>query len=154
MGHALARSALGFGVARAALGIGESGNFPAAIKATAEWFPRKERALATGIFNAGSNVGAILTPLFVPWLVLTWGWQAAFIVIGSLGFLWLILWLAVYREPDKHPKLSKAELDYIRSDEKETRVRVRWVELLRYRQTWAFVIGKFMTDPIWWFYLY
>ena len=154
MSHAFARSATGFAVARAALGLGESGNFPASIKTTAEWFPKKERALATGIFNAGSNVGAILTPLLVPWIALTWGWQTAFVVTGSLGFIWILLWLAVYRDPDEHPRVTRKELAFIRSDERETSVRVRWATLLGQRQTWAFLIGKFMTDPIWWFYLY
>jgi MFS transporter, ACS family, hexuronate transporter len=154
MAHAFARTAGGFAVARAALGLGESGNFPAAIKTTAEWFPKKERALATGIFNAGSNVGAIITPILVPWITLTWGWRMAFIATGMLGFIWLIFWLIVYRNPNDHPKLSKSELAYIRSDEPEATVKVRWLSLLGHRQTWAFLIGKFLTDPIWWFYLY
>lgn len=154
MAHAFARTAGGFAMARAALGLGESGNFPAAIKTTAEWFPKKERALATGIFNAGSNVGAIITPLLVPWIALTWGWQMAFIVTGMLGFIWLIVWLIVYRDPDGHPRLSQTELAYIRSDEPDATVKVRWLSLLGHRQTWAFLIGKFLTDPIWWFYLY
>ncbi|HJU67483.1 MAG TPA: MFS transporter [Gemmatimonadaceae bacterium] len=154
IGHAFARTATGFSVARAALGLGESGNFPGAIKAVAEWFPRKERALATGIFNAGSNVGAIITPLIVPWIALTWGWPMAFIVTGTLGLVWLIFWLWMYRAPEEHPKVTTAELAYIRSDPVESTVPVRWTSLLRHRQTWAFVLGKFMTDPIWWFYLY
>jgi ACS family hexuronate transporter-like MFS transporter len=154
IGHAFARTAAGFSVARAALGLGESGNFPGAIKATADWFPKKERALATGIFNAGSNVGAIVTPLMVPWIALTWGWPAAFIATGSLGFLWLAVWLALYREPEGHPKVSRAELAHIRSDPVERSESIPWLRLLGHRQTWAFVIGKFMTDPIWWFYLY
>jgi ACS family hexuronate transporter-like MFS transporter len=154
MGHAIARSATGFSVARAALGLGESGNFPGAIKTVADWFPKKERALATGIFNAGTNVGAILTPLIVPWIALTWGWQWAFIATGALGFVWLIFWLAMYREPEQHPRVSPAELAYIRSDPVELPGSVPWLSLLTYRQTWAFLIGKFMTDPIWWFYLY
>lgn len=152
--HALARTAAGFSYARAALGLGESGNFPGAIKATADWFPRKERALATGIFNAGSNVGAILTPLLVPWIALTYGWQEAFVVTGCLGFIWLAFWLRVYRSPEQHPKLSADELAYIRSDSPEPNVSVPWRQLLVHRQTWAFVLGKFLTDPIWWFYLY
>jgi MFS transporter, ACS family, hexuronate transporter len=154
IGHAFARTATGFSVARAALGLGESGNFPGAIKSVAEWFPKQERALATGIFNAGSNIGAILTPLLVPWVALTWGWQWAFIAIGSLGFIWLAFWLLVYREPERHPKLSARELAYIRSDPVEPSEHVAWLPLLRHRQTWAFIIGKFLTDPIWWFYLY
>ena len=154
MAHALARGATSFSAARFALGVGESGNFPAAIKTVAEWFPTRERAFATGIFNAGSNVGAILTPIMVPWIALTWGWRAAFIVTGALGFLWLIAWLMVYRPPEEHPKIGAAELAHIRSDPSEPSFAVSWVQLLKYRQTWAFAIGKFMTDPIWWFYLY
>jgi ACS family hexuronate transporter-like MFS transporter len=154
MSHALARTANGFALARAALGLGESGNFPAAIKTTAEWFPKRERALATGIFNAGSNVGAIITPILVPWIALTWSWQAAFIATGMLGFGWLVFWLWLYREPAQHPKVSPAEMAFIRSDPVEPSVRVRWFALLGRRQTWAFLLGKFMTDPIWWFYLY
>jgi MFS transporter, ACS family, hexuronate transporter len=154
MGHALARTAGGFSVARAALGLGESGNFPAAIKATAEWFPRKERALATGIFNAGSNVGAIVAPILVPWVTLQWGWKWAFIVTGALGFVWLAFWLALYRSPEGHPRVSAAELAHIRSDPAERTESVPWLSLLRHKQTWAFFLGKFLTDPIWWFYLY
>jgi ACS family hexuronate transporter-like MFS transporter len=154
MAHALARSVLGFGVARVALGFGEAGNFPAGIKTVAEWFPKKERALATGIFNSGTNIGAIVTPLAVPWLTRRYGWQSAFIVTGALGFLWLIAWLVVYRSPDSHPSVSKAELAYIQSDPPERAAKIPWLQLLPHRQTWAFAIGKFMTDPIWWFYLF
>lgn len=154
MAHALARTAAGFSIARAALGLGESGNFPAAIKTVAEWFPKRERALATGIFNSGTNVGAILTPLLVPWIALNWGWQAAFVATGGLGFLWLFFWLWLYREPDAHPKVTAAEVALIRSDPIEPPIRVRWANLLTRRQTWAFLLGKFLTDPIWWFYLY
>jgi ACS family hexuronate transporter-like MFS transporter len=154
IGHAFVRTATGFSVARAALGLGESGNFPGAIKATAEWFPKRERALATGIFNAGSNVGAILTPAIVPWITLTYGWRAAFVVVGALGLGWLAFWLWLYRTPDTHPRLTSAERAYITSDAEETRGSVPWRSLLGHRQTWAFVIGKFLTDPIWWFYLY
>ena len=154
MAHALARGAASFSAARFALGVGESGNFPAAIKTVAEWFPTRERAFATGIFNAGSNVGAILTPIMVPWIALTWGWRAAFIVTGALGFLWLAAWLLIYRPPEEHPRVGAAELAHIRSDPSEPSFAVSWVQLLKYRQTWAFAIGKFMTDPIWWFYLY
>jgi ACS family hexuronate transporter-like MFS transporter len=154
MAHALARGAASFSAARFALGVGESGNFPAAIKTVAEWFPTRERAFATGIFNAGSNVGAILTPIMVPWIALTWGWRAAFIVTGALGFLWLIAWLLIYQPPENHPKVGAAELAHIRSDPSEPSFAVSWMQLLKYRQTWAFAIGKFMTDPIWWFYLY
>src|SRR5438105_2193134 len=154
MGHSLARSAFGFGVARFALGLGEGGNFPAAIKTVAEWFPKKERALATGIFNAGSNLGPIIVPLTVPWIVFHYGWQAAFIATGAAGFLWLLLWLPVYRRPEEHPRLSAAELAHIKSDPPEPSTRVPWLRLIPHRQTWAFAIGKFMTDPIWWFYLF
>ena len=154
MGHALARSAFGFGVARFALGLGEGGNFPAAIKTVAEWFPKKERALATGVFNAGSNLGPIIVPLTVPWIVFHYGWQSAFIATGAVGFLWLLLWLPVYRRPEEHPRLSAAELAHIKSDPPEPSTRVPWLRLIPHRQTWAFAIGKFMTDPIWWFYLF
>ncbi|HEY0810876.1 MAG TPA: MFS transporter [Longimicrobiales bacterium] len=155
MSFALARTPRGFAMARAALGLGESGNFPASIKTVAEWFPKKERALATGIFNAGSNVGAIAAPLIVPWIALTWSWQAAFIATGALGFVWLIFWLLVYRAPDQTSKVTPAELAHIRSDSAEPEnARIVWLKLLGHRQTWAFLLGKFMTDPIWWFYLY
>jgi MFS transporter, ACS family, hexuronate transporter len=154
MAHALARTVTGFGLARAALGVGESGNFPASIKTVAEWFPVRERAFATGIFNAGSNIGAVVTPLVVPWIALHYGWQGAFIATGVLGLVWLAFWLPVYRRPREHPRLSANELAYIESDASEPPIKVRWVSLFRYRQTWAFAIGKFLTDPIWWFYLY
>lgn len=154
MGHALARTAAGFSIARAALGLSESGNFPGAIKTVAEWFPKQERALATGIFNAGSNVGAIVAPLLVPVVALRWGWQWAFIATGGLGFLWLFAWLLIYRDPERHPRLSKRELAWIRSDPVESESSVPWLRLLQHRQTWAFVLAKFLTDPIWWFYLY
>jgi MFS transporter, ACS family, hexuronate transporter len=154
MAHAFARTAAGFSAARFALGLGESGNFPASIKTVAEWFPGRERAFATGIFNAGSNIGAIVTPIIVPWIALRWGWQEAFIATGALGFIWLVAWLLVYRPPEEHPKCSAAELALIRSDPIEPVHAVKWTQLLRHRQTWAFAIGKFLTDPIWWFYLY
>jgi MFS transporter, ACS family, hexuronate transporter len=155
MGHALASTVFGFGVARSFLGISESGNFPAAIKATAEWFPKKERALATGIFNSGANIGAVVAPAVVPWLTVTYGWQAAFVFTGAVGFVWLVFWIIFYEKPEHAKKLKKVELDYILSDPAEqVSEKVKWVKLLKYRQTWAFVIGKFMTDPIWWFYLY
>lgn len=152
--HALAKSVTGFSIARFALGIGESGNFPAAIKTVAEWFPKKERAFATGIFNAGSNVGAILAPLIVPWLALTWGWQSAFIVTGLAGLVWLAFWYPVYRRPAEHPKLSADELAYIESDPPESTTKVPWAKLLVFKQTWAFAVVKFLTDAIWWFYLF
>jgi ACS family hexuronate transporter-like MFS transporter len=152
--HSFARTVTGFGLARAALGVGESGNFPASIKTVAEWFPVRERAFATGIFNAGSNIGAIVTPLVVPWIALTWGWRAAFIATGALGFVWLLFWLPIYRRPEEHPKVSAAELALIRSDPQESIAPAKWSTLLKHRQTWAYAIGKFMTDPIWWFYLF
>lgn len=154
MGHALARSPFSFGTARFALGLGEAGNFPAAIKTVAEWFPKKERALATGIFNSGSNVGAIVAPLVVPAIAVSYGWQWAFVITGTLGFIWLVFWLMIYRRPEEHPKLSPAELAYIQSDPPEPMTKIPWARLIPHRQTWAFSIGKFMTDPIWWVYLF
>ncbi|MDB4916263.1 MAG: major facilitator superfamily 1 [Gemmatimonadetes bacterium] len=154
MSTALATTLPGFYAARAALGLGESGNFPSAIKATAEWFPKKERAFATGIFNAGTNVGAVITPIMVPYITLNWGWRWAFVVTGGLGFLWLIVWLIVYRTPEQHPKLSAAELAYIRSDPIERVTPVSYFRILGHRQTWAFILGKMITDPVWWFYLF
>ena len=154
IGTGFAHTVFGFSVARSALGIGESGNFPAAIKTIAEWFPRKERAFATGIFNSGANIGAVLAPILVPWLMVRYGWQSAFLVTGSLSALWIIPWLVMYRPPQDHPGVSRAELNYIQSDPPEPVSKVRWIELLTHRQTWAFVIGKFMTDPIWWFFMF
>ncbi len=154
MGHALARSVMGFSLARFLLGLGEAGNFPASIKTVAEWFPKKERALATGVFNAGTNVGALVTPLVVPWITLALGWRWAFILTGLIGFVWLIFWLAFYRRPEEHPKLTKAELYYIQSDPPDPPGKTPWAKLFPHRQTWAFAIGKFMTDPIWWLYLF
>jgi len=154
MSHALAAGVVGFALARFALGLGESGNFPAAIKTVAEWFPRRERALAVGIFNSGSNIGAILAPLLVPLIAARWGWQAAFLFTGLLSGIWLAVWLLWYRTPDQQRKLSATELAYIRSDPPEPSARVPWRRLLRHRQTWAFVAAKFMTDPIWWFFLF
>lgn len=147
-------AAAGFALARFTLGLGEAGNFPAAIKTVAEWFPRRERALATGLFNAGTNVGALLTPLAVPWITLHWGWRWAFIATGLTGFLWVAWWLWAYRTPETHPRLSAAELAHIRSDPPEATAPVAWRSLLPHRQTWAFALGKFMTDPIWWVYLF
>jgi len=154
MGTALASSLTGFRMSRYALGFGEAAVFPASIKAVAEWFPKKERALATGIFNAGTNVGAIITPLIVPWIVLRWGWQGAFVGIGAIGFVWLFIWLLIYRKPEDHRGVSKEELDYIRSDPQEPAGKTKWVRLFPLRQTWAFAMGKFLTDPVWWFYLF
>ncbi|MFV5689319.1 MFS transporter [Flavobacterium sp. ZT3R25] len=154
-------SIAGFMVSRAVLGFGESGNFPAAIKVTAEYFPKKERALATGIFNSGSNVGAILAPLTVPWIAVHWGWQSAFIAVGAIGFIWILFWNALYEKPENQKKLSKEEFDYIASENDptiiqiiETEEKVAWIKLLGYRQTWAFVVGKFLTDGVWWFFLF
>lgn len=159
VGHAFASSTVGFMVARAFLGVTEAGNFPAAIKSTAEWFPKKERALATGIFNSGTNIGAIVAPLTVPVIAIYWGWQWAFILTGLIGFIWLVLWQMYYTSPQDSKKLSKAEYDYIHSDKEDEEAekvteKVAWVKLLSYKQTWAFALGKFLTDPIWWFYLF
>jgi ACS family hexuronate transporter-like MFS transporter len=154
MGHSLARSIFGFGAARFMLGLGESGNFPAAIKTVTEWFPRKERALATGIFNSGTNVGAIVAPLTVPWIAVHLGWRWAFLFTGIFSATWLVLWLLLYRPPQEHPRLSANELRYIQSDPLEPETRIPWLRLLPHRQTWAFVLGKTITDPIWWFYLF
>ena len=152
--HALVDSVAGFMVARFALGIGEAGNFPAAIKTVAEWFPKKERAFATGIFNAGSNVGAILAPLLVPIIALQVSWQAAFIATGLGGLIWVVFWWPIYHRPQEHPRLSPAELAHIESDPPDPPVKVSWRALLPFRQTWAFAIAKFLTDSVWWFYLF
>ena len=156
MAHAAASSVATFAMARFGLGLGEAGNFPAAIRSTADWFPRQERAFATGLFNSGSNVGAIVTPLLVPVIVidLALGWQGAFIITGALGFVWLLFWWAIYRDPDTNPRVNAAELAHIRQDPAESETPISWRALLRHRQTWAFTIGKFMTDPIWWFFLF
>lgn len=159
---ALATTTFGFGVARAGLGLSEAGNFPAAIKTVAEWFPRKERALATGLFNSGTNIGAIIAPLTVPFIAENYGWQWAFILTGLTGFIWLVLWLTIYKKPAEHKRVSPAELAYINSDvdeqTEETAAvgtqKVSWFKLLTFRQTWAFFFGKLLTDPIWWFYLF
>jgi MFS transporter, ACS family, hexuronate transporter len=153
-GLAYSASVAGFIFARLLLGLGEAGNFPAAIKVVAEWFPKRERALATGLFNSGTNIGALLTPLIVPWITLTYGWYWAFIVTGALGFAWLFFWLPLYHEPESHPRVSRSELSYIRSDPPEPAARVPWRTVLPHRQTWAFMLGKFLTDPIWWLYLF
>ena len=155
-------SIAGFMLSRAVLGFGESGNFPAAIKATAEYFPKKERSFATGIFNSGSNIGAILAPLTVPLIAAKWGWESAFIAVGAVGFIWMFFWMIFYETPEKQKRLSKAEYDYIHhdceiviDDTKELKQeKVSWFKLLSYKQTWAFVFGKFMTDGIWWFFLF
>lgn len=159
--HALVSSTFGFSVVRSALGVSEGGNFPAAIKTVAEWFPKKERAFATGIFNAGTNIGAIVAPLSVPFIAAAWGWRWAFIITGSTGFIWLIFWYFFYQTPSKHKFVTKEEVDYINNDPEDTctipieeRQKISWVQLLKFKQTWAFVVGKFLTDPIWWFYLF
>lgn len=156
--HALVRTTLGFVVARFALGFTEAGNFPAAIKTTAEWFPKKERAYATGFFNSGTNIGAIVAPLTVPWMNAHWGWQSTFVVTGSFGFIWLIFWMRLYEIPSRQKRLSAAEHEYILSDKDENentpKEKVSWIKLLGFKQTWAFVLGKFLSDPVWWFYLF
>jgi MFS transporter, ACS family, hexuronate transporter len=154
LGLGYSTSVAGFMLMRGLLGLGESGNFPSAIKTVAEWFPKKERALATGVFNSGTNVGALVTPLVVPWLTLQYGWAWSFIATGALGFLWLVAWLSLYDRPETHPRLSPAELAYIRSDPADPVTAVPWRQILPHRQTWAFAIGKFLTDPIWWLYLF
>jgi ACS family hexuronate transporter-like MFS transporter len=158
MGHAIVKSTFGFGVARVVLGFGEAGNFPAAIKAVAEWFPKKERALATGIFNSGSNVAAVFGPFAIMWIYENYGWQEAFIWTGAIGFIWLAFWLWLYNVPAKHKSINKAEFDHIHSDVTDVSVdsgsKISWGKILSVRQTWAFVMGKFLTDPIWWFYLF
>lgn len=160
-------SIIGFMFARAVLAVGEAGNFPAAIKATAEYFPKSERSFATGIFNSGANIGAVLAPLSVPWIASHWGWAAAFEIVGAIGFLWLIFWFIFYESPNKQKRMSDAERAYISKDQEEDKRRaatesneevvekpVSWVKLLGYRQTWAFTLGKFMTDGVWWFFLF
>jgi ACS family hexuronate transporter-like MFS transporter len=161
MVHALAKSTGGFMFARGVLGFGEAGNFPAAIKTVAEWFPKKERALATGIFNSGANVGAILAPLTVPWIADNWGWEATFLIIGGIGFLWLIFWFLLYEIPTRSKRVGATEFAYIHADKEEESTtadtknkKVSWINLFKYKQTWAFSFGKFMTDGVWWFFLF
>ena len=149
MGHALVNSVLGFSVARFLLGLGESGNFPAAVKATAEWFPPKERALATGIFNSGASVGAILAPLAVPWVALHFGWRASFLITGLFSAIWIVWWSVRYRTP--HQTRSAGAI--VPVSPRKTPA-VAWWKLLRYRQAWGFMVGKFLTDPVWWFFLF
>jgi ACS family hexuronate transporter-like MFS transporter len=159
---AMVNTVVGFQIVRSALGLAEAGNFPSAIKTVAEWFPKKERALATGIFNSGANIGAIVTPITVPFIVAQWGWQWAFILTGLLGFVWLIFWFIMYEVPRKHKRISAAELAFIESDKEEQKgsvgdedkPKMSWFKLLGYKQTWAFAIGKLLTDPIWWFYIF
>ena len=152
--HGAARSVASFALVRLLLGIGESGNFPAGIKAVTEWFPKQERAFATGLFNAGSNVGAIVTPLILPFLVSGFGWRGAFVVSGALSLVWLVAWLALYRRPRESKILSKSELAYIERDAPDPPAKVPWLPLLRRKETWAFAIGKFLTDPVWWMFLF
>jgi ACS family hexuronate transporter-like MFS transporter len=155
MTHAMARSVMQFATARFALGLGESGNFPASIKTTAEWFPKKERALVTGIFNSGTNIGAIVAPLLVPWITYRFGWQMAFIGTGALGLVWVIVWWSLYRRPEDDPKLSADELAYIRSDQPEEEIPPPPVRVLMiHRETWAIALGRLFTDPIWYIYLF
>ncbi len=157
MAHAAVFSTAGFVAVRAALGLGEAGNFPAAIKTVAEWFPQKERALANGVFNSGTNIGAIVAPLTIPWILSVWGWQGAFIITGALGFIWLIFWQLLYQSPEKTPAVNAAELAHIQSDLDEPATDekpVRWGQLFRFRQTWSYILGKMLTDPIWWFFLF
>jgi ACS family hexuronate transporter-like MFS transporter len=154
--HAVATSTFGFGVYRALLGLGEGGNFPAAIKTVAEWFPRQERALVTGIFNSGTNIGAVVAPILVPWVLGVYGWQVAFLLTGLIGFVWLFFWWWNYDSPQEHKHVSPQELAYITSDAEsnEGNSAIRWIDLIRFRQTWAFILGKLLTDPVWWFFLF
>ncbi len=154
--HALVGSARGFMIARAGLGLGEGGNFPSSIKAVANWFPRRERAFATSLFNSGANVGAIVAPAIIPPIAAAWGWRAAFVFMGIVGLTWLVLWLPFYDDPEKSKRLSRDELDLIRSDSAAETAGERsmsWGALLSYRQAWSFIVAKFLTDPVWWFFL-
>ncbi|MGV3503851.1 MAG: MFS transporter [Adhaeribacter sp.] len=158
MAHAAVTSTFGFIVARGALGLGEAGNFPAAVKAVAEWFPKKERALATGIFNSGTSIGAVIAPILVPWILGVYGWQEAFLITGAIGFIWLVFWWFMYEIPSRHKKLTQTEYEYIHSDNEqalqEGSAKLKWSQLLGIRQTWVFIGGKLLTDPIWWFFLF
>jgi ACS family hexuronate transporter-like MFS transporter len=151
--HAFARGPWGFGIARGLLGISESPNFPAATKTLSEWFPKRERAFAFGFVNAGTNMGAIMAPIAVPWLTKNYGWQAAFIGTGAFGLLWLLFWIPIYKSPQEHPRVSPEELAHIQSDPAEPSVKIPWLKLFTYRQAWAFAIGKFLTDSMWWFFM-
>jgi ACS family hexuronate transporter-like MFS transporter len=157
LGHALVSSVTGFFIARVCLGLSEAGNFPSSIKAVALWFPKNERAFATSLFNSGANVGPILAPIMIPWIALTWGWQAAFIVAGLAGFIWLAFWIPFYNVPERQKRLSGAELVYIQSDPDESHAeapgKVPWLRLLKFRKTWSMIVGRFLTDPVWWFFL-
>jgi MFS transporter, ACS family, hexuronate transporter len=152
--HAAATTAFTFGIARALLGLGEAANFPACIKTVAQWFPKRERAQATGIFNAGSNIGAVIAPLTVPWLAVHYGWQSTFVITGGIGLIWLVFWLTMYRAPEDHPAVSTEELNLIQSDPADKATSYPWAKLLPHRETWAFALGKFLTDGVWWFYLF
>ena len=154
-GHGLVGGVWGFVAARVALGIGEGGNFPSAIKAVAQWFPKKERALATSLFNSGTNIGAVVAPALLPFVARAWGWKSAFMLAGAAGFVWLIFWLRYYNTPERIPSLSAAELAHIRSDgDAQANQKISWIKLLAFPQTWSFVVGKFVTDPVWWFFLF
>ena len=153
-GQSLARTVLAFAAARFMLGLAEAPNFPSAIKTVAEWFPKRERALATGIFNSGANIGAVVAPLTAPWIAIHLGWPWAFVFMALIGVVWIVLWVGAYRRPEKHPKVSAAELAHIQSDPAEPAAAMPWAKLLPHRQTWAFIAGKFITDPVWWFFLY
>lgn len=156
--HSVAHSAVALGFWRAMLGLGESGNFPASIKAVAEWFPKRERAFATGIFNAGTNVASMFGPFLIVWLNLQYGWRSSFFITASIGVVLLAIWLPMYRSPERHPGVNKAELEYIHSDPGEDaegkQPKLGWGAVLKYKQTWGFAAGKFLTDPLWWFYLW
>ena len=162
--HAIVKSTFGFGIVRASLGLGESGNFPAAIKTVAEWFPKRERAFATGLFNSGANIGAVVAPVMVPWILGIYGWQMAFIITGAIGFVWLIFWWIFYEIPSNHKKVNAAELEFINSDVEEPAAtvtedggdtgKVNWAQLFTIRQTWTFIVGKLLSDPIWYFFLF
>ena len=154
LGHGLATGVTSFATARFGLGIGESGNFPSGVRAVTDWFPQRERALAIGIFNAGANVGAIITPLLVPALVLAFGWCSAFCITGVLGIAWLLTWWLIYRHPNVHPRVTPTELAWIRQDPPDRTLKVPWIVLICRRETWAYALGKFLIDPIWWFYLF
>jgi MFS transporter, ACS family, hexuronate transporter len=154
MAHAAAGSVFQFAIARFSLGLGESGSFPASIKAVAEWFPKRQRALATGIFNSGANIGAMVAPVAVRWLTYRFGWRMAFIATGAVGFVWVLLWLLLYHRPEEDAKVSAAELAYIQSDPADVTGKIPWRTLLTLRQAWAIALGKFFTDPIWWVYLF
>src|ERR1700730_11014035 len=157
MGHALVSTVGGFFVARMCLGISEAGNFPSSIKTVALWFPKKERTLATSLFNSGSNFGPIIAPIVIPWIALTWGWQMAFIVAGFAGLIWLAFWFPLYQVPERQKRLSADELAYIQSDRDETHEegagKIPWLRLFKFRQSWSIIVGRFMTDPVWWFFL-